>query len=274
MGKFTWKSSYQDQIALRNDEADKLYRTEGKVLISGHRGAKALFPENTLFSFQKALDMGVDSLEMDVNRTKDGINVVCHDNTLDRTTNGTGYIHDYTLEEIKKLNAGYHFAEGKFRGQGLEMPTLEEFAELLEPYHHIMLNVEIKEKTKDTVDETMATFGHFNMLSRCVFTCFDAEIVHYMYDTYHVKTQGFVKTMMGNFDDSEKGTYSKLYAVGLSMNDLTPENVQFFEEQGILAWCWCPDTEETVQQALQMKARLMTCNDPCPALKIIKKTCP
>ena len=69
--------------------------------IYGHRGAKGMYPENTLLSFKKAIDQGVDGLELDVHLTKDGEVVVIHDETLDRTTSGTGWIKDLTLAEIK-----------------------------------------------------------------------------------------------------------------------------------------------------------------------------
>lgn len=267
---YEWKSEYQDQIKRRGDAADQLYRDKGRVLISGHRGVRALLPENTIPSFERALQMGVDSLEMDVNMTKDHIAVVCHDNTLNRTTNGTGYIHDYTLEEIQAMDAGCRFGNGEFAGKGYKIPTLAEFAALLEPWHDIQLNVEIKEMTFETVDQTMATFGAFHMLDRCVFTSFDASVLHYMADSYGVKTQGFVGRIMDNFREGKNGTYEKMYAVGLGMNDLTKESVRFFESIGVLAWCWCPDDEEAVKYALSCGARLMTCNDPRAALKYIK----
>lgn len=269
---FVWKTEYEDQVKRRGDAADDLYREEGRVLVSGHRGVRALLPENTLPSFQRALEMGVDSLEMDVNMTKDHVAVVCHDNTLDRTTSGTGLIHDFTLEEVKALDAGCRFGQGEYAGKGFTMPTLAEFAELLEPWHDVQLNVEIKEKTFETVDQTLATFGAFHMLDRCVFTCFDASVVHYMADCYGVKTQGFVGKRMQNFREGKNGTYAKMYAVGLGMDDLTEESVRFFESMGILAWCWCPDNDESVAYALSCGARLMTCNDPRAALRRIKGT--
>jgi glycerophosphoryl diester phosphodiesterase len=70
----------------------------------GHRGARAYEPENTLRSFQKALELGVDAVELDVRRTKDGQIVVMHDADVKRTTNGEGLVSDLTLAEIQKLN--------------------------------------------------------------------------------------------------------------------------------------------------------------------------
>ena len=82
----------------------------------GHRGAAALEPENTLRSFRKAIEIGVDYVEFDIHRCKSGELVVIHDETIDRTTNGKGFVADLTLQELKKLNAG----------KGEKIPTLQE----------------------------------------------------------------------------------------------------------------------------------------------------
>jgi glycerophosphoryl diester phosphodiesterase len=75
------------------------------VLTVGHRGAKAYAPENTLASFQKAIEMGVDAVELDVRETRDGELVVMHDADIKRTTNGKGLVSDLSLEEIKSFSA-------------------------------------------------------------------------------------------------------------------------------------------------------------------------
>lgn len=85
-----------------------------------HRGGRKYVPENTLEAFQKSIAEDVDWLEFDVQMTKDGVLVVIHDETVDRTTNGTGMVRDLTLEQIRALNAG----------QGEKVPTFEEVVEL------------------------------------------------------------------------------------------------------------------------------------------------
>ncbi len=125
---------------------DYPYFNPDKFLVIAHRGGRSLGPENTLYTFQRAVDLGVDVLEMDVHRTKDGQLVVLHDATLDRTTNGTGPVDRYTLAELKKLDAAYHWSpNGKsfpLRGQGLSIPAL---SEVFEAFPQMRLNVEIKD---------------------------------------------------------------------------------------------------------------------------------
>jgi glycerophosphoryl diester phosphodiesterase len=79
---------------------------EEMTKIFAHRGYSAVYSENTLQSFIEAGKAGADGIELDVQLTKDGEAVVIHDEKVDRTTNGRGYVKDYTFEEIRKLNAG------------------------------------------------------------------------------------------------------------------------------------------------------------------------
>ncbi len=89
--------------------------------IVGHRGASAYEPENTLRSFRRALDLGVTALELDVQLTRDGRLAVIHDETVDRTTDGHGRVKDFTLAELRKLDAG----------RGERIPALEEVVDLV-----------------------------------------------------------------------------------------------------------------------------------------------
>ncbi len=114
--------------------------------IYGHRGAKGIYPENTLLSFKQAIDQGVDGLELDVHLTKDGEVVVIHDETLERTTSGSGWIKDLTLAEIKEFSAGKpftHFQEYEEAWDNEQVPTLKEVLQLLAPYD-VELNIELK----------------------------------------------------------------------------------------------------------------------------------
>lgn len=97
----------------------------------GHRGAAGTHPENTLPSFEAALELGAEAFELDVHRTADGEIVVFHDDTLERTTDGRGAIRERTLEELAGLDAGYGFSPDggrtfPFRGRGIRIPTLRD----------------------------------------------------------------------------------------------------------------------------------------------------
>jgi len=108
-------------------------------LVISHRGANRLAPENTLAAFKKALEFGVDGFENDVHLTADGRLVVCHDDTVDRTSDGSGLICEKTLDELRALDFGGWFSPD-FEGE--KIPTLEEFFDLCGPLK--VVNVEIK----------------------------------------------------------------------------------------------------------------------------------
>ena len=111
----------------------------------GHRGAAGVAPENTLPSFERAVHDGAGYLELDVHATRDGVVVVIHDPTLERTTDGAGAVRDLTLQELRRFDAGFRFEHGgahPFRGRGVRVPALEE---LLDAFPTMPLNIEIKQ---------------------------------------------------------------------------------------------------------------------------------
>jgi glycerophosphoryl diester phosphodiesterase len=117
------------------------------MLKIGHRGAKSLEPENTLLSFQKAIEIGVDGIELDVRLTSDGELVVIHDETIDRTSNGNGFVNQFTLKEIQKFRI--HTTQ--------EIPTLKAVLELVN--RKCFINIELKEL--ETAEKVVALIEDF-----------------------------------------------------------------------------------------------------------------
>ena len=108
-------------------------------VIYAHRGASGYAPENTLESFKLAMEMGADGFELDVHVSRDGELIVIHDETVDRTTNGTGRIMDMTLQQIKALDASNHME----KYAGARIPTLEEVYSLIQGTD-LLINCELK----------------------------------------------------------------------------------------------------------------------------------
>ena len=113
--------------------------TSAHPLIWGHRGASGHAPENTLPAFKMAADMGADGVELDIQLTSDGVIVVCHDETIDRTSNGAGWLKDFTFDELRKLD----FSNGNAAYEGITIPTMEEVLDLLAPTG-LTINIELK----------------------------------------------------------------------------------------------------------------------------------
>jgi glycerophosphoryl diester phosphodiesterase len=138
-----------------------------RPLVFGHRGAAGLAPENTLPSFALARALGADVLELDVHASRDGVIVVIHDPTLERTTNGTGSVREHVWYDLRQLDAGYHFTrDGRdfpYRGQGVHLATL---GDVLEQFPLAYCNIEIKQETPLIVEEVIRIINHFSAEGR------------------------------------------------------------------------------------------------------------
>lgn len=122
-----------------------------------HRGSSSAAPENTLEAFRLAVESGAGGLELDVHMTRDGAVVVIHDDTVDRTTDGAGFVRDLTLEEVRRLDAGYRFTPDggrtyPYRDRGVRVPTLEE---VYQAFPEMPINVEIKESQQGVEGEVL-----------------------------------------------------------------------------------------------------------------------
>jgi glycerophosphoryl diester phosphodiesterase len=131
----------------QTDRPMRAFLTHEGPLFFAHRGGSALAPENTLVAYEKGLSYGADALELDVHPTRDGEIVVIHDDTLDRTTDGSGRVSGFTLDDLRQFDAGYRFtpdagATYPYRRQSVTIPTL---AEVFARFSTIRVNIEIKE---------------------------------------------------------------------------------------------------------------------------------
>jgi len=120
----------------------------------GHRGAAGEAPENTIASFRLALEQGAEIFETDVRASSDGEVLVFHDSTLERTTDGSGPVHELPAAVLQSLDAGYRFStdQGKtypYRGIGIRIPTLKE---LISEFPGVPLNIEIKQEDPPIVE--------------------------------------------------------------------------------------------------------------------------
>lgn len=158
--------------------ADHLLLCGGPLLIA-HRGGGDLRPEETLVAYANAAALGADVLEIDVHTTSDGEVVCMHDDTVDRTTDGTGNVHDMTFAELRALDAGHDFttdggATFPYRGAGITVPTL---AEVLAAHPDAYFSVEIKQVVPDIVDEVLAVVDASGLSDRIVLVSFADGVV-------------------------------------------------------------------------------------------------
>lgn len=149
---------------------------QGRTLVFAHRGAKAYAPMNTLPAFELAAVQGADGIELDVHLSRDGYPIVLHDFTVDHTTDGTGYVRDMTLSQLKDLDAGSYFSDS-FRG--VKIPTLDEVLEAVGS--RLYINVEIKSESAETdgVEQVVAdVIKRFGLQKRIILSSFNPLTLH------------------------------------------------------------------------------------------------
>ncbi|MGD1823382.1 MAG: glycerophosphodiester phosphodiesterase [Pleomorphochaeta sp.] len=138
-----------------------------------HRGFSGLYPENTMIAFKKAVEeCKCDGIELDVHLSKDDELVIIHDEKVDRTTSGKGYVKDKTLEELKELNANYMFNN---LAEIQRVPTFDEYCEYIQD-KNIITNIEIKTNLiyyKDIEEKVINKLKRYNLSDRVILSSFN-----------------------------------------------------------------------------------------------------
>ena len=149
------------------------YLQDSPVILA-HAGAQGHAPANTKESFQLALQQGADILETDVHMTKDGVLVFSHDDTIDRMSNGTGFIKSMTLQELRQFDFGYDFTPDNgqtfpYRGKGVTIPTVEE---VFKNFPGTRVNLEIKQVDPPIEEALWKLIQQYNMQEKVLVNSF------------------------------------------------------------------------------------------------------
>lgn len=154
----------------------------GKTIIYAHRGASGSAPENTMSAYNKAIAFGANGIECDVQMTKDAKLVICHDETIDRTSNGKGFIKDKTYKELMSLDAGSWFGS-EYAGE--KIPLLEELLDLVKK-SGLYLNIELKNgiiQYEGMEEKTVDMVQSFGLQDKTIFSSFNH------YSIYDIKSK-------------------------------------------------------------------------------------
>lgn len=199
------------------------YRKDDPTVLNiAHRGGRGLAPEGTLAAFDQAMALEVDMFEYDTHLTKDGHLVVIHDNTVDRTTDGSGFVNDMTLEDLQRLDAGYNFVdrngEYAYRGLGVYIPTV---AEVFERYPNMRHLIEIKDTNypelyEKIIEELWHLIQVYNMEDNVMVGSFDHQIL----ERFEEVTWGIIPIGAG---EEEVRKFANMHVAYL--NGLAPSNV-------------------------------------------------
>lgn len=240
------------------------------TLIFAHRGSAGTHPENTMDAFKAAEEFGADGIELDVHLTSDEQIVVIHDETLDRTTNGTGNVKDFPLKELKLLKANYHYKH--FFKRASRIPSLRDVFEWMS-HNTLICNIELKnnkiayegmeEKVISLIREfhyekriIISSFNHYSLLDVNQIAP-EIEIAP-LYKDVKAKPWEYAKSIKAN------GIHPKLAAVNPAVIKDTIEN-------GIAVRPYTVNKEREMKLLIELNCSAIITDYPEKAVKLRKK---
>ncbi len=238
------------------------------MLVIGHRGFPAQFPENTIPSFLGALRAGADGVELDVHLSRDGVPVVIHDYYVDRTTDGSGKVSSFTVEQLKRLDAG-----ARFGMPGVKIPTLREVLERVkEEKEDALFIIEIKRGSAvyPGIEE--------KVVSEVKEEGVRAQLVSFDYDSLKLVKKAWPEAETGIIFVGRPSYFCAIAReVGSAWlrgaHDLVQMgDAELVHKQGLKLDVWAPSSAGELRQVASMGPDSITTNDPRAAVSILERT--
>ena len=236
------------------------------VLNISHRGFSGKYPQNTIMAFQKAFEEGVDYIELDVSLSQDDHVVVFHDSEVSNLTDGSGYIKDLTLEQIRGFDSGIKTGD-EFKGT--KIPTL---AEVLEAFKNneakLCIEIKARENDKEGIEDKVVNLvRQYGYLDRVMFTSYNRQVVKKLAQTFPNIWVGLDPS------EEESETHSADYIVNLCLDSgasilyfdhalLTQELTDLAHSKGLQVHAWTADSEESIRRLIQMGVEGILTNRP------------
>lgn len=235
-------------------------------LIWAHRGASGYAPENTIEAFLLAVELGADGVELDVQLTKDNQVVVIHDETIDRTSNGQGYVCDYTLDELKRFNFNKTRPEFAY----CEIPTLREVLETLQPTK-LTINIELKTGVisyPGIEREVYKLVDEYGMEDRVIYSSFNHESVIKIKEMDSSAKCGFLYSD-GIYHVAHYAAFNHIDAIHPSLNNMKCANlVDEARKENIQIHVWTVNEESDMDRMRQLGVEAVITNYPEKARKV------
>lgn len=239
------------------------------IQVWGHRGASGCRPENTLASFEEAVNEKADGVELDIQLTKDGQIVVCHDETIDRTSSGKGYLKDYTLDQLRRLNFNQQFADQP----NAEIPTMAEVFDLLKPTN-LIINIELKTGVFDYegIEEKIIQLTHAKG--------FEDRVIYSSFNHYSIKRiqklDPHAKTAFlyedGSLDMPAYGLKNGVTALHPWIYNLRyPDFMEQCHKNGIAVNVWTVNTAQQIKYCADMGVDAVIGNYPSLSREVLGK---
>lgn len=228
------------------------------ILISGHRGFPKKYPMNTLPSIEAAIKLGCPRVEYDVHWTRDRKIVICHNSTIDDTSNGKGEIASMTFDELRKYDFGSWKSE---RFVGTKIPTLAEVLDLAKKLNPKLLHfVEVKVESVEFAEAVIAELNSHNLKGCFRLNSFHLELLKEMKKRHpEIMLNGNPDMSLSEFNYED---YRLFDSIGLFRDRVTPEIVRGFHSVGTEVDAWTVDNEEEFLRQLKNGVDSVTSNNP------------
>ena len=248
---------------------------KNNIYVAAHRGLCARYPENTMEAFRAAVEVGVDQIELDVRITKDGEAVIIHDDTVDRTANGSGKVIDMTLAELRELDFGIK-KDPSFAGA--RIPTFREFMDFIKDHPTMTVDVELKEYPTEGrealafafCDKILGIVDEYGFTDRVVINSFSGKLNEYVRAKYGDRYRQHVFFPQSCLGECTVDPYS--YAYCCCMFGATKKDFDEMIARGVQPWAGASVKDaESVDIAIARGAYLITCNNPDEILALLRE---
>lgn len=238
-------------------------------MIFAHRGFSGNYPENTMLAFQKAIELGAHGIETDVQLSRDGVPVLIHDETLQRTTDGKGDVRDYSLQDLKKLDARYKF------GQNVPfqtIPTLEEYLNFMKEKDFIT-NIEMKTSVytyPGLVEKVVSMVEQFGLTERIYYSSFNHQTMLEVQKRCPAAKCGLLLDcwVVGI---GEYGKRLNMQTINGEVHYFSREIIKEIHDAGMKAFVWTANRPEDIRRLLSDGVDVLIGNYPDRALRVFNE---
>lgn len=252
-------------------------------VILAHRGDSARYPENTLPAFISAQQLGVDVIETDVHLSSDGQVVIFHDDLIDRATDGTGCIEQYTFRQLQEFDAGFNFTPDNgrtypFRGTGIKLLQL---AEALERLPNTRFNVDLKQDDQALADAFCSLVLSMKAQDRVLCASFHAPVLRYVRSAYPQIATSFSRQEIKRLLIFGKlhlpfprklicGIAAQIPIRSGVVRVVTPSFIRTLHTYSIAVQVWTVNDETTMRRLLDMGVDGIFTDDPRLLKKVVE----
>lgn len=257
--------------AVKKEIVPPPWKGKYSTLVIAHRGFSGQYPENTMVSFQKAIEFGCDMIELDIHFSKDKELVVIHDDKLDRTTNGKGRVYDFTLKEIKNFDAG-SWVGSRFSAE--KVPTLKEVLQMAKD--KMPVNIEIKNPKErqypieELAERALKEVKEAGMLHQVNFISFNPSALRKIKEKEPKAwiTLVYAKEWKTLLDVTGGEEYPIL---ALRNKTLAKGDIAKIHEQGFQIYVWTVDNPAEMEKFIAWRVDGIITNHPDRLINTLKK---